>query len=878
MFTELIEKLTPASLVLTANQRLATTLGLRYQQQQIASGETTWETPNILAYSTWLEQCYLDCLTQGHLQAYLLSTQQSLTVWENIIRQSPQGQGLLRVKSTAKSVQQAWGLIQQWQLQDKLLACHDETDTHALLAWTETYQHYCEQHQFIDPAMLTARLIHAIEQQHLHLPQQIYFIGFTELNPQQQHLITALRERGIDCEYVEPSQQTPEPSVIPCANSDSEFKLMAAWAAREHLQNPAQTIACVVPNLNAVRPQVKRIFTETFKRAGIDPETVNISGGQPLGNYNLIHTARLLLKLCQHPLAINDIGILLRSPYLAEAEQELGPRALLDRQLRADNISQLSLTQLLSISTRYDKTPALAAGLNALAECKAKLQGNHSPYQWQKHICDLLVAAGWPGPRSLNSEEYQLVDKWQQLLEQTSRDDIITPTLGYRDYLHLLNQYIDDCLFQKKTDSLAVQVLGILEATGIPFSQIWVSNNHDEAWPAPVQPNPFLPLQLQKQLGLPHASYERELQFAQRLTQFFCQHAECAVYFSYPQQEDDRSLSPSPLVKQMTITHAEDLKLHIDKPLVNDIRTATLETLDDNQGPPITQTYVKGGSGILKSQAACPFKAFAEYRLHAQTIETPSVALTYLDRGILTHDILEAVWEKLRTHAALVACSDEDLYDLLEDITDAKICETMSYDRQATQSRFLHIEKQRLITLLFNWLNYEKQREPFTVAATEERMRTEIGPLQIDLQVDRVDKLADGDFVLIDYKTGKPNIQQWFSDHPEDPQLPLYSFAIDKSLSGLAFAQVRNDEMSFKGITVSEDILPDALSFEAVKAVDKADSWHSQLQTWQANLTELAEDFADGYAAVTPANPMKSCAYCQLHSVCRINTDEVNDD
>ena len=116
MFTELIEKLTPASLVLTANQRLATILGLRYQQQQIASGETTWETPNILAYSTWLEQCYLDCLTQGHLQAYLLSTQQSLTVWENIIRQSPQGQGLLRVKSTAKSVQQAWGLIQQWQL------------------------------------------------------------------------------------------------------------------------------------------------------------------------------------------------------------------------------------------------------------------------------------------------------------------------------------------------------------------------------------------------------------------------------------------------------------------------------------------------------------------------------------------------------------------------------------------------------------------------------------------------------------------------------------------------------------------------------------------------------------------------------------------
>ena len=40
---------------------------------------------------------------------------------------------------------------------------------------------------------------------------------------------------------------------------------------------------------------------------------------------------------------------------------------------------------------------------------------------------------------------------------------------------------------------------------------------HDEALPAPANPNPFLPTSLQRQHRLPHSSAERELEFASTL-------------------------------------------------------------------------------------------------------------------------------------------------------------------------------------------------------------------------------------------------------------------------------------------------------------------------------------------------------------------------
>ena len=63
-----------------------------------------------------------------------------------------------------------------------------------------------------------------------------------------------------------------------------------------------------------------------------------------------------------------------------------------------------------------------------------------------------------------------------------------------------------------------IQVVGILEAAGLNFDHLWVIGLSDDVWPEPAMPNPLLPITLQRRLGLPHASPQRELEYATTIT------------------------------------------------------------------------------------------------------------------------------------------------------------------------------------------------------------------------------------------------------------------------------------------------------------------------------------------------------------------------
>ncbi len=66
--------------------------------------------------------------------------------------------------------------------------------------------------------------------------------------------------------------------------------------------------------------------------------------------------------------------------------------------------------------------------------------------------------------------------------------------------------------FQAQSPAANVQILGILEAGGLLFDALWISGLDDSNWPAQPKPNPFIPKRLQRELKMPHASAERELE------------------------------------------------------------------------------------------------------------------------------------------------------------------------------------------------------------------------------------------------------------------------------------------------------------------------------------------------------------------------------
>ena len=141
--------------------------------------------------------------------------------------------------------------------------------------------------------------------------------------------------------------------------------------------------------------------------------------------------------------------------------------------------------------------------------------------------------------------------------------------------------------------------------------------------------------------------------------------------------------------------------------------------------------------------------------------------------------------------------------------------------------------------LLREWIDEEKQREPFEVANLESSASIRFGDLNISLRLDRVDQIGDK-LLIIDYKTGRVQPSKWEGSRPVEPQLPLYLLASKPQANGCAFAQLRAGDIKFIGSSDSQ-----LISFEK-----PAEHWSEQIDEWQSALSNLAAEFCQGYTSV----------------------------
>src|ERR1019366_78301 len=352
------------------------------------------------------------------------------------------------------------------------------------------------------------------------------------------------------------------------------------------------------------------------------------------------------------------------------------------------------------------------------------------------------------------------------------------------DALGLLRSVAAEEMFQPETVDAPIQVLGLMESSGLTFDHVWVMGLHDEAWPQPPRPNPFLPVALQREFGVPRCSPEREIDFAQRITTRLMASAPDVVLRS-PTHVEDRDLAPSPLIFGARRIEPEQLNLGDETTYIEIIRRSrAAEQFIDEVAPPVENaTSQRGGTRVFQYQSQCPFRAFAELRLRADELETPAPGLDMRDRGTLAHSALEEIWRELRTHEQL--CSHPNLAGLICESV-VRAVERWEEERGSPlPERFAQLERQRLERLMAEWLEYEKQREPFEVLPPEEERYVEVSGVRARVKIDRIDRLRDGREIIIDYKTGHPNVHDWESDRPNEPQVPLYAVTHDRPLAGV---------------------------------------------------------------------------------------------
>lgn len=847
-----------STIVLTPNRRLAAALKKR-DEKKISQTHDAWETITTLPLTSWITQLAQQFFAKSmdSHQLILTSEQESL-IWEEIIRQSKYGSTLLNLSDTATLAKSAWGLLKAWQI-NLSHASFASSENHVLFQeWATIFKKKLQQHHWLDTHSLIDFIAEKISARLIVPPQEIILVGFHDLSPQYQTFFSACVAAGCQVEHESSTSINQTHCRIALVDDQAEILSMAKWA-KDLVQNKSTKIACIVPDLNVKRERVAQVFSEVLQ----ENHLFNISAGLSLAQCPVIHTALKLLHLYDDSIPVETLIYFLRSPFLGDAEKEKNERAHFENILRQRNILTTSVKHLIHDCALEKYCPRLAKKIIHV------LKNNSLPTSfehWATFFSEHLTALGWPGERSLNSIEYQAIKRFLDVLSELSHYDHLLPAPNFASALSLITRLTHDTIFQPQTTDAPIQILGLLEALDLSFDHMWIMGLDDAAWPPPARPNPFIPFSLQKKLRMPHADAERELAYATQLMQQL-QHNTQHLICSYAKKNAGTEQQPSPL-----ITHFPEIDI-TTLPQAEFISSAeiiyakkNLQSLLDEVAPPITSLdELRGGTHIFKQQAACPFKAFAEYRLHARAVDKPVIGLTMQERGKIMHKSLELFWQVVKNSENLLKLSHDSLITILNDaVTTAVLAITQ---KTAMESRYLTLESERLKKILHQWILKEKNRPPFKVISQETEQSLQIANLTLTLRIDRIDEVCNGEILIIDYKTGKNiTIQDWFGDRPEEPQLLLYALIDPDKTVGIAFGQLHADNIALKGLCKND------LGISTIKMLQHT-SWEAQTSEWKKVLEHLAEQFLQGHAAADPKDPLKNCTICKLHTLCRIHEE-----
>ncbi|HUP97701.1 MAG TPA: PD-(D/E)XK nuclease family protein [Usitatibacter sp.] len=859
--------------VVTPNSRLAQALQRDFDRAQQAGGLAVWETADVLPFDAFIARLWEELLysPRGAAMPLLLTPAQELAAWEDAVRGSNIADPVFSAPAAAVQCREAWKVSHAWRVGLRRNEPANE-DQAAWLDWSSRYERAAKAQT--DGARLPDVVARALDLGSPK-PEAVVMAGFDIVTPQAREFLDALSGAGCKVMELERGDAAGSATRVALTQYKDEIEAAAAWA-RDRLEKGATRIGIVVPDLARSRSQVQRLFAEALAPGHAlapMPLPFNLSLGVPLAEYPLVGDALHVLELAGPSIAFEHASRLVRSPFLAGAEEEMEVRARLDARLRDRCGPMVTLDQLLRLAaaTKGARAPRLLDTLKALADArKAILFGAKSAADWAKAFSEALRAAGFPGERTLDSVEYQALQKWHALLGDLASLERVTGKMGYADACRRLARLAGAAIFQPESPEVPIHIVGVLESAGLEFDHLWVMGLHAEAWPLPARPNPFLPIRAQRAAGVPQADPATSLELDRRITAGWMRAAP-EVVFSHARLEGETALAPSPLIAHLPQCALETLGFARPVRLRDAIRRGgRVEARDDARAPAISHVAQRGGTGLFRDQAACPFRGYAKRRLLSKPLETPRIGLDPRERGNLLHAMLAAVWRELEDRATLAARTPPELQAVLGRAVDSAVAEVKGKRGDALSGRFERLERDRLVRVVHEWLMLELGRPDFHVLAVEDKRPLSFGGVTIEARLDRMDAVTQGR-AIIDYKTGECATGTWLGDRPEEPQLPMYAL-IETDVSVVAFAQVKVGKMGFKGIGRAKDLVPGAnlVADDRSRVADKPRDWNELLARWRRELDAIGRGYAEGDARVDPKRGPLTCERCDQHTFCRI--------
>ena len=834
MYEWLTDALRESSQVVTANRRLARVLTDHYGQQQLELGRSAWRSPAIRSWQDWLGDVYTVAeLSSAH--PVRINPHQSRVLWEKCLRREI-ADPLLNMPMLVRQARETWARLHEFEV--PLGVCAESAagrDQNIFARAAKGYQSILDAEGWVDEAGLAKQVTAMISGGVAPLPARVTLAGFDRLSPQVESVLDTLRASAVSVIEATGQSGADVAKIHSYDNADAEMRAAGAWARKQLQESPDGIVGIVAMHLDKDAPRCARLVREGlvpgWQCAGDEYEgAVNVSFGGSLSEYPAIAVALLALRWLHSDLAGRDVSTLLRSP--AFGASSTGGRSRLELSLRrhpdrswspamvlglfrnraADADARDWLQRVSSIDTRRQQLPRRAA-----------------PSEWVVLIDDTLKALNWPGGQPLDSHEFQLVNRWRELLNDFARLGLVSASMTPGEALRRLAAMAGETVFQPESKGAIAQLLGPLEAAGMEFDRLWVSGLSAANWPPPGRPSALLSRRLQRNYGMPDADPDDTLAYAERvLTRLFA--AAKQVQGSFSVTDGDAEQTASGLLdnrSQSSETNARDPGWYAAQL----VRVTSPKSFSSDPVPPVSNVEsITGGASTINHQLHEPFSAFCYGRLGIRPLTGIASGLAASLRGSLIHDALRNLYAERPSQAEIVSWDEEHRRQRIDTALRAAFGDHDRY-ADAVLRALLQLEQRRDATLLHAVVEQDAARPAFNILEVEAALETAIQGVRLSLRIDRVDQLDDGGLVILDYKTGSRKAFRNRDGLPNDMQLVVYALAVSDAVAGLGLINIDSRAVDLNG--AGRAFTPDL-------------DWDEALAGWQREVSDAAHDIQRG--------------------------------
>jgi len=815
-------------LYLTSNRRAVRFLQNQFKKQF-----------GIFALEDWLQYCLEKTTAEG---AVFLTAQQSFAIWFDLVKTHETALPPVRL---AKELMKAYGLCKRFLIPITSADFAYSPDPFFFSELAQQFESLCIQNKWIDKSQVFEHCLQLFPK--MPLPSHVAFYGFDEFTPVVNQVFSALQKLGVQCEE---RNDKCEAVIVGFKAKTLRDELIQVFAdAAQVYRKKTNRIGIVITDLSNHLDFVQTLSAQQWPHdlAPQESPIYNISLSKTLIEFPLIQESAFYIT--PHFEYERDVVL---SFIHGMAAREDNPHSLYSlARLLAQKASAAIPIKSLRALAEAAEARAFIALLDLHVSLQALMKLNQKPSEWLAVWADVWLKAGWspvgwvsayPRVTHHGADGSKILSKWTEVTTQFAAMDAVLGEVDAGNARQLFRHLLSEARLDESAHQAPIQIMGELESAGLSFDTLFITGLIESKWPREQSPTKFIPLSVQKKRQLPHSSAERSLNFAKtRLTHLLQSAAHITV--SFYSTESGLPILPSALIPR---------HVHFDE------RQAALPSHAEPRHIGRSENYVPTRSPHVKriikkleDMALCPFRAFAKHELNLESLSWYEVGVSPRLHGQLVHKTLEIIWQDLK--------SQDSLLKIDLNLLDQKIARAISFSIKKEPDFALldpvlqAVEVSVLKNLIGEHLKTEKNRKPFSVQNSEEKIKGQLGPYDFELRLDRLDMTPEGG-VLIDYKTSANFLSQYAFRALPYLQLNLYASAKAK-IADAVYQVVERQAIEQNKTWISFN--------------DFKNPYYENPAETLAQYQTLLDCYASGEQAVNPMHP-NVCQDCDLQAVCRI--------